>query len=372
MTHRPSTTAASTPIASTAPLAVSPGGSHRDLALSVLESEAQAVRDVARAIDHRFDAAVEAIHAATSPPALAPLSTGPAVAANALVATGVGKAGHIARKLSATFSSTGTPSHFLSPADAVHGDLGSVRPGDVVLMLSSSGESEEIVRLLSIVKKLGATTIAITASARSELGKNADILLETGKISEACPLGLAPSASTTAMLALGDALALCVMQRRNFSAEDFALYHPAGQLGRKLMTVAEAMTFRKGENLPLAPDTLTVAQVLHEVSRFKRRSGAVILTAPDGRISGLFTDGDLRRVITDADASALQQPVANVMTRNPKRILATRLASEAMALMHKHRIDELPVVDANDHPQGLIDVQDLVILKMLDIEKTDE
>ncbi len=281
---------------------------------------------------------------------------------------GMGKAGHIARKLSATLSSTGTPSHFLSPGDAVHGDMGCVRKGDLVLMLSGSGESDEILRLFSILKKLGAPVIAMTASRNNSLGRFADVVLEMGKIDEACPLRLAPSASTTAMLALGDALALTVMKCRNFTADDFALFHPAGQLGRKLIRVQEAMTFRVGENLPVASDRLTVGQVLHEVSSIKRRSGAVILVNEAGHVSGMFTDGDLRRLVTSDDDSALKRPVRQVMTQNPKRIGGDKLASEAMSVMRKYRIDELPVVDDQDRPIGLIDVQDLVLLKMLDVE----
>ena len=223
-------------------------------------------------------------------------------------------------------------------------------------------------RLLSIVKKLNHPIIAITATPTSGLGRHADVVLKMGAIEEACPLGPAPSASTTAMLALGDALALSVMKLRNFTAEDFALFHPAGQLGRKLIKVGEAMTFRRGENLPVASDRLTVGQVLHEVSTIKRRSGAVILIGDDGKISGIFTDGDLRRLVTDDDGTGLKQPIANVMKRNPKRINADALASEAMAVMRQFRIDELPVVDEDDQPVGLIDVQDLVVLKMLDVE----
>jgi arabinose-5-phosphate isomerase len=170
------------------------------------------------------------------------------------------------------------------------------------------------------------------------------------------------------MLALGDALFLTVMQLRNFTAEDFAVFHPAGNLGRKLIRVSEAMTFRIGENLPVSSDRLTVGQVLHEVSSIKRRSGAVILVNERGRVSGIFSDGDLRRLITDNDGTALNRPVSQVMTHNPKRIGADALASEAMAIMKQYRIDELPVVDADDKPIGLIDVQDLVVLKMFDIE----
>ncbi|WP_428936950.1 KpsF/GutQ family sugar-phosphate isomerase [Fontivita pretiosa] len=324
----------------------------RQFARQVIETEAAAVRAMIGAIDDRFERAVKMILECPG----------------SLLATGVGKAGHVARKLSATFASTGTPSHFLSAADALHGDLGCIRRGDIVLILSASGESDEILRLLSIVKKLDHPVIAITCSRASGLGRHADIVLEMGRIDEACPLGLAPSSTTTAMLALGDALALTVMKLRNFTAENFAVFHPAGQLGRKLIKVREAMTFRLGENLPVASDRLTVGQVLHEVSSIKRRSGAVVLVDETGRISGIFSDGDLRRLVTDDDGSALRRPIRDVMTRNPKRIGADRLASEAMALMRQHRIDELPVVDDADRPIGLIDVQDLVVLKMLDVD----
>jgi arabinose-5-phosphate isomerase len=285
-----------------------------------------------------------------------------------VLTSGIGKAGHVARKLSATLASTGTPSHFLSPADAVHGDLGSIRQGDIVLILSHSGESDEILRMLSLVKKLNHPVVAITASGGSALGKAADVILEMGKIEEACPLGLAPSASTTAMTVLGDALALSVMKLRNFTAEDFALYHPAGQIGRKLIRVREAMTFRLGENLPVASDQLTISQVLHEVSTIKRRSGATILVDRQGKLSGIFTDSDLRRLLTDNDGSALSRPVAAVMTRSPKFVHENSLASEAMAILQKDRIDELPVVDEKNQPVGLIDVQDLVVLRMLDVD----
>lgn len=324
-------------------------------ALSVLETEARAVLEVARAIDHRFEAAVESILACEG----------------AVVTCGIGKAGHIARKLSATLSSTGTPSHFLSPADAVHGDLGSVRAGDVLILLSSSGESEEIVRILSLIKKLGNPIIALTASPKSSLGRYADHCLEMGKISEACPLGLAPSASTTALLALSDALALSVMKRRRFTPDDFALYHPAGQLGRKLIRVAEAMTFRKGENLPLYHESITVSDMLHQRATIQRPPGAVLLHDDAGRLSGIFTDGDLRRLITTSPAEAPDKVVATVMHRNPKRISADALASEAIAIMRPLRIDELPVIDAENRPLGMIDIQDLITLKMLDITPDD-
>lgn len=322
----------------------------RQFGQQVLEVESAAVRAVG--LDERFDHAVRLILDCPG----------------AVLTSGIGKAGHVARKLSASFSSTGTPSHFLNPAEALHGDLGSVRKGDLVLILSYSGESDEILRMLSVVKKLGHPVVSITATSANALGRFSDVVLELGKIEEACPLGLAPSASTTAMMALGDALFLTVMKFRKFTADDFALYHPAGQLGRKLIKVREAMGFRRGENLPVASDRLTVGQVLHEVSSIKRRSGAVILIDDDGKVSGIFSDGDLRRLITDDDGSALRRPIRDVMTHNPRRIGGDQLASEAIAIMRPLRIDDLPVVDDQDRPIGLIDIQDLVVLRMLDVD----
>ncbi|HSZ55104.1 MAG TPA: KpsF/GutQ family sugar-phosphate isomerase [Tepidisphaeraceae bacterium] len=325
----------------------------REFAQQVLQTEADAVRSVASLIDDCFESAVRLILDCPG----------------AVLTSGIGKAGHVARKLSASFSSTGTPSHFLNPAEALHGDLGSIRKRDVVLILSYSGESDEILRMLNVVKKLGNSVVAITASATTGLARASDVVLKVGKIEEACPLGLAPSATTTAMAALGDALFLSVMKCRKFTAEEFAVYHPAGQLGRKLIKVKEAMTFKRGENLPVASERLTVGQVLHEVSSIKRRSGAVVLINDEGKVSGIFSDGDLRRAITDDDGSVLRRPIRELMTKNPKRIRGDQLASEAIALMRPHRIDELPVVDDDDRPIGLIDIQDLVVLRMLDVEE---
>lgn len=323
----------------------------RQFALQVIEAEAQAVRAVAGAVDESF---VKAVRLILDCP-------------GAVLTSGVGKAGIIARKLSATFSSTGTPSHFLNPADAVHGDVGAIREGDLIVLLSYSGESDEILRLLNVVKSLDHPVIGITCNERNSLARHSNLVLRLGKIDEACPLGLAPSATTTAMLALGDALALSVMRQRKFTASDFAVFHPAGQIGRKMIKVREAMTFKRGENLPMAPDSHTVAQVLREVSQIKRRSGAVVLTGTDGRLSGIFADSDLRRLLTDGGPSVLDRRIADVMTRNPKRIHAEALAGEAMAIMKEHRIDEVPVVDDDDRPLGLIDVQDLVVLKLFDV-----
>ena len=334
----------------------------RQFARDVINTEAAAVKSLGANIGESFDAAIRLIHDCRG----------------ALLVSGIGKAGHVARKLSASFSSTGTPSHFLNPAEALHGDLGSLRQRDVVLILSYSGESDEVLRMLSVVKQLGNKLIAITSTRANALARFADVVLELGRIEEACPLGLAPSTSTTAMLALGDALFLSVMRSRQFTAEEFAVFHPAGQLGRKLIRVREAMSFRAGENLPVASDRLTVGQVLHESSAagsttkratsVRRRSGATVLIDDASRkVSGIFTDGDLRRLITDDDGGAfLRRPIREVMTANPKRIGADRLASEAIAIMRPLRIDDLPVVDAEDRPVGLIDIQDLIVLRMTD------
>ena len=324
----------------------------RQFAQQVLETESSAVLGIAAILDEQFERAVTTILDCPG----------------AVLTSGIGKAGHVARKLSASFSSTGTPSHFLNPAEALHGDLGSIRRGDLVLILSYSGESDEILRMLSVVRKLGNPVLAITSTSGNALARFSDIVLRVGKIEEACPLGLAPSATTAAMAAMGDALFLSVMKCRRFTAEEFALYHPGGQLGRKLIKVKEAMTFRVGENLPVASDGLTVGQVLHNVSSIKRRSGAVVLVDDQGRVSGIFSDGDLRRAITDDDGSVLRRPIRELMTRDPKRIRGDQLASEAIALMRPYRIDELPVVDDSDKPIGLIDIQDLVVLRMLDVE----
>src|SRR3954471_953346 len=274
----------------------------RQFALEVIATEAGAVSAVASGVDEQFERAVRLILDCP----------------RAVLTCGIGKAGIIARKLSASFSSTGTPSHFLNPAEGVHGDVGSIRSGDLVVMLSDSGETEEILRMLSIVKKLDHPVVSISATRNNSLARFATVALAYGKVREACPLGLAPSASTTAMLAMGDAVCLSVMKLRRFTSDDFAIYHPAGNLGRKLIKVSEAMSFKMGENLPVASERLTVGEVLRQVSKIKRRSGAVILIDDGGRVSGIFSDGDLRRLITENDGAVLRRPVAEVMTRQPK------------------------------------------------------
>jgi len=279
-----------------------------------------------------------------------------------VITSGIGKAGIIAQKISATLASTGTPSHFLHAAEAVHGDLGRVRPGDVVLILSYGGETAEVSRLLGQLEKMKVPVIAMTGTPDSTLARKATVLLGMGHIDEACPMGLAPSATTTAMLALGDALALAVLEMRQrggqFSREEFALYHPGGSLGRQLLMVETLM--RRGKDLPVARDNLTVRVALATVRKMRRRSGAVCLVDGRGRLTGIFTDADLRRLLEAGREDALDRPIAQVMTRGPKRVQAGDSAAEAIQIINRYFIEELPVVDARGRLVGLLDVQDLL------------
>jgi len=280
------------------------------------------------------------------------------------IVSGIGKAGIIGRKISATLASTGTPSHFLHPAEAVHGDLGRLRDDDIVLILSYGGETDEITRLINLVKQRQIAMIAITGDSDSTLSRHSDVVLCMGKVSEACPLGVAPSVSTTCMLAIGDALAFTVMKARDFSVEDYVRFHPGGSLGTKLMTVEQSMMFRPGEKLPLAGAGDSIRRML-EQTRDVKRHGAVMIVDADGRLVGIITDADLRRFLTRQGPAVFDLMAGEVMTAGCKRIRADALAAEATALFHKYRIDELPVVDADDRPVGLIDVQDIVTIKVV-------
>ena len=283
-----------------------------------------------------------------------------------VVLTGVGKAGIIAQKISATLASTGTLSIYLHPVEALHGDLGRLQRQDVVVALSNSGSSEEIVRLLDHIKRRGSKLIAITATDETPLGNHADITISYGTFDEACPLGLAPSVSTTVMLAVGDALAITVMEMRNFKPEDYATYHPGGALGRQFLKVEEVMTFRKGQRLSLARDNLTVGDALAAAEKVDRRTGAMLLVDENGILSGLLTDADLRRAFVERKDENIQAtPVSELMTKKPKRIKLGDLASEAEAVFNQYRIDELPVVDDTGKPVGVLDVQDLLGVKTL-------
>ncbi len=281
-----------------------------------------------------------------------------------VVITGVGKAGLVGEKISATMASVGTPSLFLHPVEAIHGDLGRVRPQDVALLLSFGGETDEIIRLIVLLKQQDVKTIAITGNCGSRLAKHSDIVLCIGKLKEACPLGVAPTVSTTCMLALGDTLALTVMKARNFTKENYARYHPGGSLGAMLITVGQSMEIGKGDELPLVNANDTIAGMLEATTHTKRR-GAVMIVDDAGVLAGIITDADLRRLIATEGVAALGKKTGEVMTPNCKRVKESTLAAEAMAIFHKYRIDDLPVVDEHGRPVGMIDVQDIVSIKVV-------
>jgi arabinose-5-phosphate isomerase len=272
-----------------------------------------------------------------------------------LVVTGMGKAGLVGQKISATFASTGTPSIFLHPAEAYHGDLGRVLKEDVVLALSNSGETDEVVRLLPPLRQIGSRLVAVTAARASTLGRNADLVLELGKIEEACPLGLAPSATTAAILALGDALAFCVLEARGFDKEKFAFFHPGGDLGRRLLKVSDVM--RTGDRNPIVAEDTPLTDAIARITR--ARAGAITVVNGTGRIAGIFTDGDFRRKMGQ-DPGLISARIRDVMTRSPITIGPDRLAGEALKTLHEKHIDEIPVVNEKGEPVGMLDVQDLL------------
>jgi arabinose-5-phosphate isomerase len=283
-----------------------------------------------------------------------------------IIVCGMGKAGLVGQKIMSTLASTGTPSHCLHPAEAVHGDLGRVSRDDLLLILSQSGETEEIVRLLPSLVALGVPIVAITGRAASTLGRAATVTIELGPLEEACPLGLAPSSSTTAMLAVGDALALLVSRMRCFGRDDFARFHPGGSLGYKLSKVDHHI--RPLEQCRVAPDTQTVREVLIEASMPGRRTGAIMLVDNQGKLSGIFTDSDLARLFEDRRDGELDGPVSHVMTIRPLRVEMGTMMIDAVALMARRKISELPVVDAAGKPIGLIDITDVMAL----LPKADE
>lgn len=317
---------------------------YRNAACETIQLEIEALRVMQERLGPEFGRAVELI----------------ADCPGNVVVTGVGKAGLIGQKISATLASTGTPSHYMHAVEARHGDLGRVRPEDIVLALSNSGETE-VVQLLPSLKKLGAPLIAITGRPASTLARYADIVLDIGEVREACPHGLAPSSSTTAMLVMGDALALTLFRVRKLSPEDYAFYHPGGELGRRLIKVREIMKPALGN--PVAPAAASVREAL-DVMGGRGAYGAVNLVGEDGRLVGYFTDGDLRRLLRDDGQDILDRPVGEVMTRDPKTIHVDSLAAEAYRVLRDCRLDNLPVVDEEGRPLGIVDVQD-----WLDVER---
>jgi len=304
-----------------------------------LDIEARAVQAVAARLDDNFAHAVELVLACNG----------------RAVVSGIGKSGHVARKIASTLASTGTPAFFLHPAEASHGDLGMITPQDVMIALSNSGESAEVVAIVPHVKRRGARLIAITGNPGSTLAREADVHLDAGVAEEACPLGLAPTASTTAALALGDALAVALLEARGFDSDDFARSHPGGSLGRRLLThVSDVM--RTGDALPVVPRTALLPEAILEMSRKGMGMTAVIGT--DGRVVGIFTDGDLRRTL-EKPIDVHTTRVESVMTIHPRTIAPTRLAAEAARLMEDHRISAILVVDDDEHLVGAFNTHDL-------------
>lgn len=287
-----------------------------------------------------------------------------------VMVTGMGKAGWIGQKIAASFSSTGTRSHFLHPAEAIHGDLGRIGGDDVVLALSNSGETDELLRVLPHLKRLARGLIAVTGRGNSTLAREADVILDYGAAPEACHLGLAPSTSTLLMLALGDALALVCSQRRQFQAIDFARYHPGGALGRQLASVDEIM--RPIERCRVAHFSENVRSIYVRSSVAERRVGVILVVDDAGALVGLFTDSDLARLLERKRDHSLDQPIEHVMSPRPKTIRSGSRTSIAIETMAGHNISELPVVDHSDCPVGIIDITDVISLFPADLAGRDQ
>lgn len=319
-------------------------------AAQVLRAEAEAVLGVIEQLDENFPAAVQLMTACEG----------------SVITGGMGKSGIIARKISATLASTGTPSHCVHPTEAMHGDLGRIREQDVLLLLSYGGGTEDVLALAALARQDGVKTIGVSGRPGTHLARICDVHLCVGDVTEACPHKLAPTTSTTTMLALGDALALAASRDRNFSAEDFHKRHPGGQLGRQMTPLVDVLRFKAGENLPLVREDRTVDQVLAEADQVRRRAGAVILVDERGRMTGIFTDGDLRRLLVHEGAAGLGRAVEQVMTRRPRSLDHHARVRDAVQLARELRVDEIPVLNDEGKPLGLVDVQDLVALKVIE------
>ena len=315
------------------------------LARDVLDIEADAVRALRDQLDGSFAHAVALLLGCRG----------------RVVVSGIGKSGHIARKIAATLASTGTPAFFVHPAEASHGDLGMVTADDVFIGISYSGESEELVAILPLVKRIGAKLIAIRGRAESSLGTLADVNLNAAVSKEACPLNLAPTASTTAALALGDALAVAVLDARGFGSEDFARSHPGGALGRRLLTYVRDV-MRTGDDVPYVGLDATLSDALFQITA--KRMGMTAVVDTNRKVAGIFTDSDLRRVLA-RDGDFRRLPIADVMTREPRTIGADHLAVEAVELMERHRINQMLVVDADGVLIGALNMHDLFSKKVI-------
>jgi len=315
------------------------------MAREVLEIEAKAISDLIGRLDQRFVQAVDTILNCRG----------------RVVVSGIGKSGHIARKIASTLASTGTPAFFVHPAEASHGDLGMVARDDVFIALSNTGESEELLAIIPLLKRQGAKLVAMTGNPQSTLAREADIHLYAGAEKEACPLNLAPTASTTAALALGDALAVALMQAKGFTRDEFAASHPGGTLGRKLLThVRDVM--RTDENAPRVTHTATAMDGMLEVSR--GRMGMTTVVDEHGRVVGIFTDGDLRRSLQKG-VDLRSAPIADIMTRGPRTIGPDKLAAEAVQIMERYKVNQLVVVDEDQKLLGALNMHDLFRAKVI-------
>jgi arabinose-5-phosphate isomerase len=332
-----------TPIQTSAKNAGTPDEQLR-YAKQIIEMESRALESLSGRLDASFCRAVDLIYRCVG----------------SVLVSGMGKAGLIGQKIAATLASTGTRSHFLHPAEAIHGDLGRIHRDDVILMLSQSGDTEEVVRLLPSIKQIGAPLVAITGRTASKLGHAANIVIDIGPLQEACSLGLAPSTSTTAMLAVGDALALVASRMRGFSRDDFARYHPGGSLGRQLARVDEFM--RPLSDCRLTACSRILREVLIEARLPARRTGAIMVIDHMGQLRGIFTDSDLARLFEGRRDSLLDGPIRAVMTKNPAAVPAGSMMNDAVTIMAERRISELPVVDVAGCPVGLLDITDIVAL----------
>jgi len=310
------------------------------LGLAVIETEAQAVFELTQRIDARFDKACELLLACKG----------------RIVVTGMGKSGHIAKKIAATFSSTGSPAFFMHPGEACHGDLGMITKQDIVVAISHSGNTNEIVTLLPLLKRLEVPLIALSGNTESILAKTADINLDVSIRQEACPLGLAPTTSTTVSLVMGDALAIALLQARGFSAEDFALSHPGGSIGKKLLLRIDELC-HKGDQLPLINQNATVSEALIEVT--DKKLGMTCVIDNQGYLQGVYTDGDIRRTLT-RQCNINTTQLKEVMTANCRTITKGMLAAEALAIMQKHSITSLVVIDDSNRPQAVLHLHDLL------------
>lgn len=321
-------------------------------ARAVLKAEAEAVAAQGARVGTGFSVAVDRM-------------VRTADAGGTVLVAGLGKSGLIGCKISATLASLGVPSHNIHPTEALHGDLGRITPRDCLIALSNSGETEEVVTLALICKQDGVPVISITGGeGESALAKLADAALAMGTITEASDLSMAPTCSTTAMLALGDALALAVARRREFSHEDFAKRHPGGALGGLLRPVMEAVRFSLERGLPMATEDTPIVDALRAAERVARRPGALLVTDGDGKLTGILTDGDLRRLVLD-DPARLGEPLRKVMTPNPRCLPESALLRDAARMVREHRQDEIPIVDDDGRPVGLLDVQDLIAMKVV-------